>query len=115
MLWVYSPHWVRTAFPGEWVQFPAYAPACTTDPAWGVNPALTFDCGKRRGEIWKYAAPAFARTWPQAHRAMKRMQLDREALEAMVAAVDLDGRTVAAVAAEWIAANRTVWEGWGRD
>jgi len=115
MLWVYSPHWVRSAFAGEWVRFPAYEAACTTDPRWGVNPERTYDCGKARGEIWKYASAGFAAKWPRAHRMAKRMQLDRDALEAMVAAVDLRGRTVEAVAAEWVAANRATWEGWARE
>lgn len=112
LLWVYSPHWVGARFAGGRVAFPPHAPACETDPAWGVNPAATHDCGKPEGEIWKWAAPDFARDRPRAHRALARMRLDTATLEEMVAAVDLEGRSPEAVAAEWIAANRATWDAW---
>ena len=33
MLWVYTPHWTSAEFEGDWVEFPAYEPACYSDPA----------------------------------------------------------------------------------
>jgi len=53
MLWIYSPHWATAKYKGEWIQFPEYTPECYTDPKWGINPDLAYDCGKPHGEIWK--------------------------------------------------------------
>ncbi len=53
MLWIYAPHWAPIKYEGEWVEFPPYEPACYEDPAWGMNPDATHDCGKPRGPIWK--------------------------------------------------------------
>ena len=112
MVWAYSPHWVGARFAGEWVEFPPYEPACVEDPKWGPNPNSPFDCGKPSGDIWKYGALTMKSKWPVAHRMMKRFQIDQKELEEMVAAVDLDGQIVPAVASRWIAKHRPQWEGW---
>jgi glycine betaine/proline transport system substrate-binding protein len=112
MVWAYSPHWVGARFEGEWVEFPPYDPSCYTDSKWGPNPDKTYDCGKPRGDIWKYATLDMKTKWPQAYRTMKRLQIDQKELEEMVAAVDLDGQLVPSVATRWLARHREVWERW---
>ncbi|WP_439813772.1 ABC transporter substrate-binding protein [Zavarzinia sp. CC-PAN008] len=110
MVWVYSPHWVSATFEGEWVQFPKMEQACYDDPAWGLNPEKTYDCGKPLGQIWKYGYVGLKTTWPTAHALLAAYQVDGPELNKMVAAVDLDGKPVEDVVAEWLGKHEADWK-----
>ncbi len=112
MLWVYAPHWAPIKYKGEWVEFPTYEPACYTDPAWGVNPNDTHDCGKPFGPIWKAGWVGIKDKWPHAYNVIKAFNIDNDEMGAMVAKVDLDGQTVDAVVDEWMGANEDRWQKW---
>ncbi len=112
LLWVYAPHWAPAKYKGEWVEFPAYEPACYTDPAWGQNPDATHDCGKPRGPIWKVAWSGVKDKWPGAHEAIQAFSVDNDEMGAMITKVDLEGGTVEAVVDEWMAANEGRWSEW---
>lgn len=112
LLWVYAPHWAPIKYQGEWVRFPAYEPACYEDPAWGVNPSMTHDCGKPRGPIWKVAWAGLKGKWPGAYEAIKRFQVTNDEMGALIARVDLDGEKLEAVADDWLAKNEARWKGW---
>ena len=105
MLWIYSPHWAPIKYEGEWVAFPPYEPACYTDPAWGVNPDATYDCGKPHGPIWKVAWAGIEDKWPGAYEGDQNFKIDNEEMGKMIAAVDLDGKKLEDVVDEWMAAN----------
>jgi glycine betaine/proline transport system substrate-binding protein len=110
--WVYAPHWAVAAYDGEWVQFPAYEPACYEDPSWGINPDMAYDCGKPRGPIWKAAWSGVNEKWPQAHKAIGNFQITTEEMNALIAKVDLEKQQVSTVADDWLAENRARWETW---
>lgn len=112
MLWVYAPHWAPAKFKGEWVEFPTYDPACYTNPAWGGNVGAAYDCGKPFGPIWKVAWAGLKDKWPGAYKAVKAMTLDNDEMNEMITAVDIDGKSVDDVAADWIAKNESRWQGW---
>lgn len=112
LLWIYAPHWAPAKFQGEWVEFPAYEPACYTDPKWGVNPDATHDCGKPTGPIWKAAWSGFKDKWPHAHKVIQAFELNNDEMNAMITKVDLEGQTVDAVVAEWMQANEARWKEW---
>ncbi len=112
LLWVYSPHWATAKYKGEWVEFPAYSAECYGDPATGINPDMAYDCGKPRGPIWKVAWSGVKDKWPGAYEAIKAFNVDNDEMAEMIVKVDLDGQTVDAVVAEWIAANEDRWMGW---
>ncbi len=112
MLWVYVPHWVPTKYDGEFVKFPPYKAACYTDPKWGVNPNMSYDCGKPRGPIWKAAWAGMQKKWPGAYKAVKAYRLNNAEMSAMVGEVDLDGKSVDAVVAEWMKKNQARWKPW---
>jgi glycine betaine/proline transport system substrate-binding protein len=112
MLWIYSPHWAPAKYKGEWVAFPEYEPACYTDPSWGINPNLAYDCGKPHGPIWKAGWIGIKDKWPGAYKAIKAFNLSTEEMNQMVAEADLDGKEVDAVVAEWIAKNEDRWKTW---
>ena len=112
LLWVYAPHWAPFKFEGEWVDFPKYSAECYQDPAWGSNPDLAYDCGKPRGPIWKVAWAGVKDKWPGAHKAIVNFNVDNDEMGAMVSAVDLEGRKLDDVVAEWMASNEDRWQSW---
>lgn len=112
LLWIYAPHWAPQKYEGEWVEFPAYEPACYTDPAWGSNPAATHDCGKPFGPIWKAGWAGLEGKWPGAAKAIKAFTIDNATMGAMIAKVDLDGQSIDDVVDEWMDANEAVWSAW---
>lgn len=114
MLWVYAPHWAPVKYDGEWVDFPKYTKECYEDPSWGSNPDEAYDCGKPRGPIWKVSWAGLKDKWPSAHKAIRAFNITNEEMGAMVADVDLNGRTVEDVVDGWMADNEARWSAWIR-
>ena len=112
LLWIYSPHWAPAKYKGEWVQFPEWTPECYSDPKWGTNPDLAYDCGKPHGEIWKYAWAGMKDKWPVAYSVAKNYTIDAKELGLLGAQVDLEGKTIEEVAEAWINANEAKWRAW---
>ena len=112
MLWIYSPHWAPAKYEGEWIEFPPYEAACYTDPAWGSNLDAAYDCGKPTGPIWKAGWIGIKDKWPGAYKAIKNLNLSTDEMNKMVVEVDLDGKEVDAVVAEWVAKNEDRWKKW---
>ena len=112
ILWIYAPHWAVAKYEGEWVEFPPYDKACYEDPAASVNPDAAHDCGKPHGPIWKAAWAGLKDKWPGAHKAISAFTISNDEMGALITKVDLEGQTVEAVAAEWIAASEPRWQEW---
>ncbi len=112
MLWVYAPHWAVAKFDGEWVEFPTYTDACYNDPSWGINPDMAYDCGKPFGWIKKVGWKGGEDKWPGAYKAIRAFHVDNAEMSAMVGEVDLEGRSVEDVVAEWMANNEARWSEW---
>ena len=112
MVWVYSPHWAPAKYEGEWVEFPEHTPECYTDPKWGENPDMAYDCGKPHGEIWKYAWAGMKDKWPVAYKVAKNYTIDAAELNKLSGEVDLEGKTIEDVAAAWVDANEAKWKAW---
>ena len=112
VLWVYAPHWAPSKYKGEWVKFPEYSAACYNDPKAGINPNAKYDCGKPRGPIWKVAWAGMKKKWPGAYAAMKKFNINNDEMGKMVGEVDLDGKKVEAVVAEWMSKNESRWKSW---
>ncbi len=112
VLWVYAPHWAVARYEGNFVEFPTYEAACYTDPSWGINPDMAYDCGKPRGDIYKVGWAGLAENWPGAAAAIEAFTIDNATMGDMVGRVDLGGEDIEAVAAEWIAENEATWSAW---
>ena len=112
VLWVYAPHWAPAKYDGKFVEFPAYSSECYNDPSVGVNPDAAYDCGKPRGPIWKAGWSGLADKWPSAAKTIENFKITNEDMGAMVADVDLNGKTVDDVVAAWMADNMDTWTGW---
>jgi glycine betaine/proline transport system substrate-binding protein len=112
MLWVYAPHWAPAKFEGEWVDFPDYEDACYTDAAWGLNTGATHDCGKPEGWIKKMGWAEGEKKWPCAYQVVRNFKIDNATIQPLIAATDLEGKTVTEVAQGWVDANEAVWKPW---
>jgi glycine betaine/proline transport system substrate-binding protein len=110
--WVYSPHWATAKYQGEWVEFPEYTPECYTDPAWGSNPDLAYDCGKPHGPIWKVVWAGMEAKWPGAFKAVQGFHITNEDMSSLIVKVDLEGGSVEDVAAQWVAEHEADWKTW---
>ena len=106
VLWIYAPHWAPTKYEGSFVKFPEYSAECYNDPS------VAYDCGKPTGPIWKVASSVVAETWPGAAEAVKAFKVSNDDMGDMVAAVDLDGKSVDDVTDAWLAANEAAWSTW---
>ena len=103
---------IPAKFKGEWIEFPKYEPACYQDPKWGTNPDAAYDCGKPFGPIWKVASSGMKDKWPGAYTAAKAMTLTNDEMNAMITEVDIDGKKVEDVVAEWMGKNEARWQEW---
>jgi glycine betaine/proline transport system substrate-binding protein len=112
LLWVYAPHWAPAKYKGEWVEFPQYTKECYSDQAWGSNPNAQYDCGKPFGEIWKVGWAGVKDKWPGAYRAIKAFTINNDEMGQMITRVDLEGKQVSEVVAEWMSANEGRWSEW---
>ncbi|MEC9264567.1 MAG: ABC transporter substrate-binding protein [Pseudomonadota bacterium] len=112
LLWVYAPHWAQIKYEGEWIEFPEYTAECYSDPSWGSNEDMAYDCGKPRGPIWKVAWAGVKDKWPGAHAAIKNFTISNDEMAGMIAQIDLEGRDLDAVVADWVKANEATWKGW---
>jgi glycine betaine/proline transport system substrate-binding protein len=112
LLWVYTPHWAPAKYEGEWVEFPKYTPECYSDPSWGVNPDMAYDCGKPRGPIWKVAWSGVKDQWPGAYNAIKAFNVDNNEMSRMIVKVDLESQKLEDVVAEWMNTNAARWKTW---
>jgi glycine betaine/proline transport system substrate-binding protein len=115
MLLLYTPHWASAKYQGEWVQFPEYTPECYNDPKWGVNQDKAYDCGKPHGELWKFAWIEMKQKWPLAYKIARHFEISTDEINRLAAEVDLDGRSVEDVAAEWVEKNEAKWRSWASD
>ncbi|HKI65590.1 MAG TPA: ABC transporter substrate-binding protein, partial [Burkholderiales bacterium] len=112
LLWIYTPHWAPIKYKGEWVEFPPYEPACYTDPSWGINPNMAYDCGKPRGDIWKVAWKGLKDKWPGAYKAVKNFKVNNQEMGQMISDIDLDGKKLDDVVNAWMDANQARWKAW---
>lgn len=108
----WQPHWAMSAYDVQFVELPAAEDSCYSDASWGVNPNATHDCDFAPTRIFKAAWSGFEEKWPAAYAILEAYQLSTEAQQPMMGAVDVDGRSVEDVAAEWVAANEAVWRPW---
>ena len=112
LLWIYTPHWAPIKYKGEWVEFPRYTDACYNDPKWGSNPKMAYDCGKPRGWIKKVGWKDGAKKWPGAYKAVRNFKVDNQEIGLMIGEVDLEGRKVDDVVADWMKKNEARWKKW---
>ena len=106
----WQPHWAMSAYDVQFVDLPVGNEACFTDPAWGPNPDAVNDCDFAPSRIFKASWSGFADKWPAAYEILSNYELAVEDQQPMMGAIDVDGKGVEAVVAEWMAANEAKWK-----
>lgn len=110
MFW--QPHWALLEHDMATVTFPTWEEACETDPAWGMDPTKTFDCGPPVPRIVKFGSANLPKKWPAAAEAAKRFKIDNDIQQALMKSVEVDKLEVDAAVQAWLDANEAVWKPW---
>ncbi|MEM1382762.1 MAG: ABC transporter substrate-binding protein [Pseudomonadota bacterium] len=105
----WQPHWAMSAYDVQFVELPVGEPACYEDASWGTNPSATFDCDFIPTRIFKAGWAGMQDKWPAAYEILEAYQLSTDDQQPLMGAVDVDGRPVEEVVAEWMAANEDKW------
>lgn len=113
VLFNWTPNFIEAKFEGQFIEFPAFEPECWTDPKWGQNPDLIYDCGApAKGYLKKAGSKQLAEKWPDAAAFLKKVNLTNPQFASAAALVDVDGLTPEDAAAKWIADNEATWKPW---
>jgi len=113
VLFNWTPNWVEAVYEGKFVEFPEYGEGCKTDPSWGPNPDMTYDCGNPKDGYLKIGVwEGFPETWPGAYKVIQRVDFTNEDLAVMAKLVDTDGMEPEAAAQEWMDRNESKWQPW---
>ncbi len=113
VLFNWTPNWVELKYPGKFVEFPAYAPECETDPEWGINPEFTYDCGNPKGGWLKKAAwSGMAETWPCAARTLQKIRFTNKQIADASLLVDINGMSPEEAAVVWLQQHPEISQTW---
>lgn len=112
LVYFWWPHPIFKELDLKVVEQPKYEDACYTDPKWGPNPEMTYDCGEAPGRILKVVWPGMKEKWPAAHRLMQAFKFGNEEDIALSYSIESGRKKLDDVADEWIAEHKAVWESW---
>jgi glycine betaine/proline transport system substrate-binding protein len=113
VLFNWTPNFIEAKFEGEFVEFPSFEAACWSDPKWGANPELIYDCGApKSGYLKKAVSKSFPTKWPKAFEMVKKINFTNPQIAAAAAMVDVAGLSPEEAATKWIADNEAVWKTW---
>lgn len=113
VLFNWTPNWVEAKYEGRFVDFPDFAEECLTDPSWGLNPDMIYDCGApKQGWLKKAVWSGMQEKWPAAFAFVQRMSFTNPQIAEASALVDVDGLTPVEAATKWIEENEEVWKAW---
>ena len=113
VLFNWSPNWIEAKFDGKFVEFPTYEPECESDPTWGVNPELLYDCGNpKTGWLKKVVWSGMPDKWPCAFTTFKKMNFSNKGISELVFMVDVEKKTVVQAVAIWLKKNELLWQSW---
>ena len=109
----WSPNFIGAKYPGKFVEFPKHDPACTKDPAWGINKTALYDCGNPASGYLKLAVNAdFKNNHPNGYKLLKQMNFSGPDIDKMANYKDTDGLEVSAAAQKWLNDHKSKWEPW---
>ena len=113
VLFNWTPNWVESVYHGEFVEFPAYARECETEPEWGVNKELTWDCGNPRdGWLKKAVSRQLPENWPCAYQLIRNISFENADIAEAAALVDVGGLSYHDAASEWLNNHEPTWRSW---
>jgi glycine betaine/proline transport system substrate-binding protein len=109
----WTPNFAEAVWPGEFVTFPAWEAGCNEDPAVGMFPDKTYDCGNPANGYLKIAAwDGMKDKWPAAYAILAKVSLTNPQIAEMAKLVDIDGMEPEDAAIAWMDANPDAWNAW---
>jgi glycine betaine/proline transport system substrate-binding protein len=95
------------------VNFPEWEAGCDKDPAVGLYPDKTYDCGNPANGYMKIAAwDGMKDKWPAAYASLAKVNFTNAQIAEMAKLVDIDGMEPEEAATAWLEANEAVWKPW---
>ncbi len=110
MFW--APHWIFAELEFDWVDLPAAAPDCDTNPEPGFKKDATGDCGFAQANIGKIVWKGFKDKWPAAYKLVEQVKIDNDTQNRMMLEIDNKGRKLEEVVGEWMTKNESTWKEW---
>ncbi|MEH6629486.1 MAG: ABC transporter substrate-binding protein [Halopseudomonas aestusnigri] len=113
LVYNWTPNWIDHYYPGEFVVFPTYTKECATDPSWGINPDLAYDCGNPiDGWLKKVVWHKFPKKWPCAYNILQKIEANNAMIADLSALVNVEGHTPRQAAEKWLNMHPEEWERW---
>ena len=107
LFYFWTPHSIHAKYELAEVALPEYSDECyAAADSGGVA------CDYPGDDLFKIFWAGLAEAAPDAHALLSNMNYATEEQIKMVAAVELDGKTVEEAAREWLAANEAIWQSW---
>lgn len=107
LLYFWTPHWAHTIYDLVPVKLPDYSDACYARKDQGG-----VDCDYPPDPLFKAFWVGLEDQAPEAYRFLKNMSYTNLDQIAMLASVQLDGKSVEEAARAWLAENTEVWQAW---
>jgi glycine betaine/proline transport system substrate-binding protein len=113
VMFFWQPNWALQKYEGEFVNFPEWAPECISDPSWGPNPELAYDCGNAKsGWLKKGVWAGMAEKYPCALELIRKVDFTPEMVGDAAYFMDVDGLSEEAAAAKWLEKYSSVTAEW---
>jgi glycine betaine/proline transport system substrate-binding protein len=102
--YAWTPHWIFAVCDMVSVELPAFDDNKTW-PATGWDVDITYNAGR----------PGMETEHPKVVQLLRTANLTNNQQAGMIKAIDIDGRDIEEVVAEWMEANRDIWSSWVPD
>ena len=103
VLYAWTPHWIFAVLDLVSVELPAFGSVEWPASGWDVD--VTYNAGR----------PGMLTEHPEASQMIMNASITNVQQAGMIKAIDIDGRDIQEVVAEWMEANRDVWSSWVPD
>lgn len=107
LFYFYKPHSIFAKYDLTEVQLPPYSEECYAKQETGG-----IDCDYPEDVLFKIFWSGLQEAAPDAYTFLKNMNYDTTTQISMIAAVDVDGKSVEEAARAWVDANESVWSAW---
>lgn len=107
LFYFYKPHSIFAKYDLTEVQLPAYSEECYAKAAEGG-----VDCDYPADELFKIFWAGLKDAAPDAHALLANMNYSGDDQIGMIAAVELEGKSIEDAARAWVDANEAVWSSW---
>lgn len=107
LFYFWTPHSIHAKYDLTRVELPAYSDDCYAGADSGG-----VDCDYPGDDLFKIFWSGLAEAAPDAHALLSNMNYSTEAQIDMIAAVEIEGQSMAEAAQAWVDANESVWRTW---